>query len=132
MNKFEIIKEKGTNGANYDISPEDITNRLIAWDSKYGISISNVEHNRLDISFDALPNNLEALANEIYSFCPDIIDQGFGCLDEMIEMLEESEQTIPHSIRAQIEGVDLSGDDYGLKVLQNVLSKDQKLGLWWD
>jgi hypothetical protein len=132
MKKFDIIKEKQTNGANYDLSPEGIVDKLIAWDSSFGISICNVEHNRFEISFDSLPDNLEEFANEIYSFCPDIIEQGYGCIDEMIEMMEESEQPIPDQIKAQIEGVDLSEEGYGLKILQNVLNKDKKLGLWWD
>ncbi|WMS88294.1 DUF4253 domain-containing protein [Pleionea litopenaei] len=132
MNEFDIIKEKKTNGANYDLSSEDIINKLIDWNSKYGVSISHVDHNRFEISFTTLPDNLEALAQDIYSFCPDIIEQGYGCLDEMIEMFEESEQLIPDSIKEQIEGVDLNDDGYGLKVLQNVMSKDKKLVLWWD
>ncbi|WP_049722829.1 DUF4253 domain-containing protein [Gilvimarinus polysaccharolyticus] len=132
MNKFDIIKEKETNGANYDLSPDDIIDRLTAWDSMYGVSIDNIDHNRCEVTFDSLPDDLEAFASEIYSFCPDIVDQGYGCIDEMIEMMEESGQPIPEKIMDQIEGVDLSEEDYGLKVLQNVIRKEKRLGFWWD
>jgi len=132
MSKFNVLKEKGTNSSNCDLATEDIIEKLVDWDSKYGITVSNVEHDRVDVSFDSIPTNLESFASQVYSFCPDIVDQGYGCLNEMIEMMEESEQPIPDHIQKQIDGIDLSQEGFGLQVLQNVIVQDKKLSLWWD
>lgn len=44
MGKTDIVKECGTSGVNYDLSNEDILNKLVTRDSKYGIEISDVAH----------------------------------------------------------------------------------------
>ena len=132
MSKFDIISEKGTNGINCDVSTEDIIDKLNAWDSKYGVTISNVEHDRFDLRLDTIPSDIEDFAKEVYSFCPDIIDQGYGCLDEMVEMMEESGQPIPEEVQKQIDGIDFNDENYGLKILQKVVSEEKMLGFWWD
>lgn len=33
---------------------------------------------------DHLPNDLTKFTNEVYEFCPDVIDQGYGEMKDMI------------------------------------------------
>ncbi len=78
--KLKEVYEKGTNGINYEITNEDVIEKLTKWDEQYTITILEIEADRLTVQFENLPENLEALANEMYEFCPDIIDQGYGCM----------------------------------------------------
>ena len=52
--------------------------------------------------FEVLPEDLEDLADQIYGFCPDVIDG------------------------------DLEDENAGLERLQRALHREQQIGLWWD
>lgn len=132
MSKFDVIKENNTNGANHDISTEDVIKKLEDWDSRYGIEINDVSHDRLIVKFHAMPENVESLAKEIYQFCPDVIDQHFGCMDEMVEMMEEAGRELSPEIAELIEGVDLEGENFGEVLLQKSLKSTMSVALWWD
>ncbi len=132
MNKFDTIKENGTGGPNYDVSTEDVINKLKQWDSQYGIEISEVSHDQVLVKFNSLPDNLESFAKEIYDFCPDVIDQHFGCMDEMVEMMDETGQELDPGTAELIEGVDLEDEDFGEVLLQKSIKSTQSVSLWWD
>lgn len=132
MSKFDTIKENGTGGPNYDVSTEDVIKKLKQWDSQYGIEISEVSHDQVLVKFSSLPDNLESFAKEIYDFCPDVIDQHFGCMDEMVEMMEETGQELDPEIAELIEGVDLEDEDSGEVLLQKSIKSKQSVSLWWD
>lgn len=132
MSKFALVKEKETNGINYYVTTDDIIEKLKQWDSQYGIEISEVEHDRLVVTFPSLPDNLDALAKDIYEFCPDVIEQHFGCMDDMVEMMEQSGQELAPEIAQLIEGVDFETENFGEVLLQKSLKSTHQVGLWWD
>jgi hypothetical protein len=78
---------KHTNGINCDLDTDDIVQRLEQWDALYTIEISDVEPDGLVVRFATLPDDLSTFAREIYEFCPDTIDQHFGCIDDMVDTL---------------------------------------------
>ncbi len=132
MDKFEEIKKQETDGINCNITNEMIIQKLQAWDAAYGVDISDVGHNQLAVRLHNLPDNLEAFAGEVYEFCPDIVDQGFGCMDEMVEMYEETGQPVPEETKALIEGIDFEDDSFGIKLLARAIEKEKFIKLWWD
>ncbi|OIP75868.1 MAG: hypothetical protein AUK48_06645 [Oscillatoriales cyanobacterium CG2_30_44_21] len=87
MDKYQRLLELGTNGCNYDVETEDIIQKLQDWDAKYGIELSEVSSDSVLLNFKSLPDDVTELASEIYEFCPDTIEQGFGCAEDMIEIL---------------------------------------------
>lgn len=133
MDKYQSLRDAHTNGANYDLDTDQIIAQLQAWDAKYGVTLSDVAHDAVAVSFAKIPAEaLAFLAAEIYDFCPDTVDQHFGCFAEMIEMAEEMDDEVPPEILELTEGVDLESDDYGLELLRRSLAKYQRVGLWWD
>ncbi len=132
MSKFDSIRQAGTDGINYDLTNEDIVAKLMAWDEAYGIDIAEVGHDRALVTFQTLPDDVMALAAEIYAFCPDVIDQGFGCMDDMVEMMAEANQPLEPETTQLIEGVDFADDDFGLKILERSLRTTRQVALWWD
>jgi len=102
------------------------------WDSSYTIDISDVEHDRLIVTFSSIPGDLTGLANEIYEFCPDVIDQHFGCMDEMVDMFEEHGQELGPELSELIEGVDFNDENFGIILLQRSLKSSKSVALWWD
>lgn len=130
---LDIVRFKGTNGGNYEVYNEDVIARLQKWQAHYGLQILGAAHDWVTIEFQNLPDDLSALAQEIYEFCPDTISQHFGCFGEMAESYEETGQDLPEHLAELIEGVDWSDHiAAGLEVLQRSLRKNKSLMLWWD
>lgn len=92
--QFDILKIQQTNGENYDISNFDVIVKLKEWHKRYSFSIIGADHDWVEADFIELPNSkdLKSFAKEIYRFCPDIVDQGTGSLEGLIEELEESKK----------------------------------------
>jgi hypothetical protein len=68
MDKFEDLRLKKTNGINYDVTNNDIIERLSIWDAKYDLTISTVEADTVVIHLSMLPDDLDAFAREVYDF----------------------------------------------------------------
>ncbi len=132
MVNLDPIKEHQTNGINCDITTGDVLARLTEWDKQYGIEISNVGADRLMVKFKTLPEELTTLAEEIDEFCPDVIDQGYGCMDDIVEMMAASGQQLDEKNQALLQGVSFDDPDFGLQILENALRQDRAVSLWWD
>jgi len=126
------IREIGTNGCNYDISTDDIVAKLDKWKNKIQFEILEVTQDSVTIHFQTLPEDTAKFSEEIYQFCPDTVDQHFGCFDEMIESFTEADEDIPENVYQLIEGVDFSDENYGLILLERALKIDGHVQLWWD
>lgn len=127
-----IIRAKQTNGANYDVMTEDVISRLTAWQELCSFDISRIKGDGMVLEFHTLPEDLAAFAGDVYEFCPDVIDQHFGCFGEMIEAMEEAGEEIPENVQRLVEGLDLSDDFAAMELLRRSLEQDKTLTLWWD
>lgn len=132
MDKYQELRTHETEAGNYDLDTEDIINKLKEWDQKYGIDLSEVTFDTVTVYFKNLPDDLTSLAQEIYEFCPDTIDQGFGCIGDMIDAGEDMGGELSEEILEFIQGVDLNADNYGLELLQRSLKQSKLISLWWD
>ena len=128
--KFRQLYEKHTNGINCDLDTDDIVQRLEQWDELCSIEISDVEPDGLVVRFATLPDDLSTFAKEIYEFCPDIIDQHFGCMDDMLDTLGLS--ALPPDLVELMAGIDLENENFGEILLQRSLQQSKTLTLWWD
>jgi hypothetical protein len=129
---FDLVRQNQTDGANYDVSTEDIIRRLRDWQARCEFEVVGAERDSVTLRFSTLPEDLGAFAREIYEFCPDTIDQHFGCFEEMIDGLEEMGKDVPEDVQELIEGVDLSDEGSGLELLRRSLARDKAIQLWWD
>jgi ankyrin repeat protein len=128
--KFQQLYEKQTNGINCDLDTDDIVQRLEQWDALYTIEISDVEPDGLVVRFATLPDDLSTFAREIYEFCPDTIDQHFGCMDDMVDTL--GVEALPPDLADLMAGVDFEDEHFGEILLQRSLQQSKTLTLWWD
>ena len=129
---FATILAQGTTGANYDVFTEDIVGRLTRWQSLCALTVTDATPSTVTIRFTSLPADMHAFVRDVYEFCPDVVDQGTGCLHEMVEMCEETGQEIPAHFADLIDGIDFDDDDYGLEVLKRQIERDNTIRLWWD
>ncbi|MCX2743304.1 DUF4253 domain-containing protein [Mangrovivirga sp. M17] len=88
--KFDILRFEGTSGINYDIFVEDIIEKLSAWDKQYGIKIFGAGFDFIEGEYQKIPGDVKEHAQEVYEFCPDIVDQGTGSVEELEKEMENS------------------------------------------
>ncbi len=132
MDKYQQIREVGTNGDNYDLSTEDLIEQFQYWDAQYGLELSDIEFDTVTVTFNDLPEDLTELAVEIYEFCPDVIDQHFVCMADAIAVAEEFNQPLSDEIQVLLKDIDLTDEDYGFELLKRSLSIHKAITLWWD
>ncbi len=87
---FEVIRVMGTNGWNYDISPQMVTERLRRWDRDYGLTLHGAGFDWLEASFQRPPADMRKFAEEVYAFCPDVVDQGTESVEELARQMKQS------------------------------------------
>lgn len=78
--QFDILRIARTDAVNYDMGTESLIRRFEAWHEAVGIDIVEASTDTVDVKLAKLPSDLGAFAKEVYAFCPDTVDQGFGTL----------------------------------------------------
>ena len=129
---FDEIRKAGTNGANYDLDTDAIIERLTKWQALCSFIVANAQGDRVDITFTTLPKDMDAFARDLYDFCPDLVDQGTGCVHEMVEMMEETGEELDPKMKELIDGVDFSDENYGIEILKREIQRTPSVTLWWD
>ena len=79
----EILKWRQTNGINYDIDNDSIISKLQEWKSKNDFILLGAGMDWLQIQFIYQTPDFNEFAKEVYEFCPDIVDQGVGDVENL-------------------------------------------------
>lgn len=91
-NQLDILEIAGTDAINYGMLTDDLVARLKDWDTKYGIDIWQAETDTIQLKLSKLPKDVKAFANEVYKFCPDIVNQGIGTVSALEEEIRKSKE----------------------------------------
>jgi hypothetical protein len=81
--QFDILRVAATDGTNYGLGTEAIVTELKAWDRDFGIDIWQAETDTVQLRLKKPPKDMMAFARRVYAFCPDIVDQGTGSVEEL-------------------------------------------------
>lgn len=82
--KFQKLYAARTSAPNYNLNTDAIVARLELWDQRHGIKkIKNVDSSALTLVFERTPDPLETFVDEVYQFCPDIVDQGLETVQNL-------------------------------------------------
>lgn len=81
--QFDILRIAQSDAVNYDMMTEDLVRKLQEYDSKYGIDIFHAETDTIEFRFRSVPKDLSTFCSDLYKFCPDIVDQGVGTVQEL-------------------------------------------------
>jgi Domain of unknown function (DUF4253) len=93
-NQYEALKIWGTNGYNYDISPDELIVRLQALDAKYNLNLLLISVGFDNCAFLIKNSNVDwdNLAEDVYTLCPDVVDQGTETMERLVDELKTSKQ----------------------------------------
>lgn len=90
--QYEILRVMHTDGDDYDISNQDVIERLKDWEKNSPFDIIGADNDWVEIEFKALPKDLKAFAEEVYDFCPDAVDQGPGSIGGLITEIQQTKR----------------------------------------
>lgn len=83
--QFDILKAEGTDGTNWGLNNDDIIAQLKTWNNNYPFEIVGAGYDFVVAIFLEKPNgdDMKKFAREVYKFCPDVVDQGTGTVEEL-------------------------------------------------
>jgi hypothetical protein len=87
---YEVMEYAETNGANYDISGEDIIEKYKKWDNEFGIKPIGIGCDFCECEIQNKSINFKKLADEVYEFCPDVVDQGTYSIELLAEEMKKT------------------------------------------
>ena len=129
---FAAVRAAETSAPNFDLDNAEIIDQLTKWQSLCSFVVKSAEGDQIQIEFTTLPKDMDAFAQDLYKFCPDLVDQGTGCVHEMLESLEEMGEEVDPEMATLIEGIDFDDENYGLEILKRQIERDKAVSLWWD
>jgi hypothetical protein len=87
---YEIMEFMGTNGCNHDIFTEDIIAKYRKWDAEFGIRPIGIGSDFCECKIINKNINYKKLAEEVYAFCPDVVDQGTDTVEALAAEIKVS------------------------------------------
>jgi len=90
--QYEILRIMHTDGDDYDISNEDVIDRLKEWEKMSAFDILGADNDWVELEFKTLPKDLKSFAEEVYDFSPDTVDQGPGSINGLIKDLQQTKK----------------------------------------
>jgi len=87
---YEILRIMHTDGDEYDISNQDVIDRLKEWEKISSFDIIGADSDWVELEFKTLPKDLKSFAEEVYDFSPDTVDQGPGNTEGLMKELRKT------------------------------------------
>ena len=91
QSQFDILRIAASDAVNYGMGTDDLIAKITQWDTAYGIDIYQASTDTIQLRLKTLPSDIHAFAEELYTFCPDIVDQGVGSVEKLGQAIRESQ-----------------------------------------
>ena len=92
--QYEILRIMHTDGDEYDISNQDVIDRLKEWEINSPFDIIGADSDWVEIEFKILPKDLNAFAEEVNDFSPDAVEQGPGGIAELAKEIQKTKRLL--------------------------------------
>lgn len=87
--QFDLLRVMETNGINHGLETDDVIAKLKEWDKLYSLEIISCSYDMVEAQFGNPPADMEKFAQEVYEFCPDVVDQGSGSVKELAKEMKK-------------------------------------------
>lgn len=87
---IDYLKLIKTHAPNYDLTSEKIIEKYAEWQEKYKLTLDGAGQDWLAANIGATDIDWDALAEEVYAFCPDVVEQGTGTLERLRDGMKKS------------------------------------------
>lgn len=131
--KFAALAEQHTGGPNVGLTTEALVRQLKRWDQRYGVTVSDVTHDTLRLTFARLPRDLSRLIAALGELCPDLLEgygdaAGLACVSETAQR----EGWWTSAVAKTIAVADPEDPTFIAWVLGRSLKATHSIALWWD
>jgi hypothetical protein len=92
IDKYEVLKQVGTDGINYNITNDSLITIIKDLDKKYSLELIGASGDWCEFFIHNDPPSWTDFGNEIYKICPDIVDQGAGSIEAMVEEVKKTKR----------------------------------------
>ncbi len=92
--QFDILRLAHSDAINYSKNTEELIEKLQEYDRNFGIDIFHAETDTVEFGILNIPSDLLTFAEDIYKFCPDIVDQGCGSIFNLMEIVGVTGQVL--------------------------------------
>lgn len=89
--KFDILKIYNTSGSNNVVSNDLVVSQIRDWEEKMELVFDQIDEDMFGAYIVSFRYDYNKLADENIKLCPDVIDQGYGSREKLIEGLKERE-----------------------------------------
>src|SRR5260370_26196597 len=90
--QFDILRVAQSDACNYDMLTEDLIKKLTEYDEACGIDIFHAETDTIEFRFLKLPADMPGFCNDLYQFCPAIVDQGVGTVEALEDEIRRTQE----------------------------------------
>lgn len=90
--QFDILRVAASDAVNFGKETEDLIAVLQKWDAEFGIDIYQAATDTVQLRLKSLPADMKKFSQDVYEFCPDIVDQGTGSVRELRKAIVKSHQ----------------------------------------
>jgi len=94
MDQYEILRIMHTDGDEYEISNQDVIDRLQDWEKISSFDVIGADNDWVEIEFKRLPKDLKSFAKEVYEFSPDAVDEGPGTIEGLIKDITKTKRLL--------------------------------------
>jgi hypothetical protein len=88
--QIDLLRKMMIQGNDFEISNSDVVNWFIKWRNEFEYRITGVGIDFIEADIITEPKDYLELAKEIYSMCPDVVDQGTNTVEELAKELRTS------------------------------------------
>ncbi len=92
--QYDILRIMQTNGADHEITNDDVIERLKDWEKTSPFDIIGADYNWVEIEFRRLPQELREFAEEVSDFCPDAVDENAGGTQALADDLARTKRLL--------------------------------------
>ena len=90
LDPLDAVAAIAPDGANYDIETEHILAWLQHEMTQRQFAIVGLRHDLVALRYAGDLGDVDQLAHSMYAICPDVVDQGTGTVEDLVEQLKES------------------------------------------
>lgn len=91
--QFDILRLAQSDAINYSKNTEELI-EIQEYDRNFGIDIFHAQTDTVEFVILNIPSDLLTFAEDIYKFCPDIVDQGCGSIFNLMEIVGVTGQVL--------------------------------------
>lgn len=88
--EYDFLALVRTDGINYDVEHEQVLAQYREWDELYDLALVGAGLDWLEAEIGVPPESWGAFAEEVYRFCPDVVDQGAGTVKALASEMRRS------------------------------------------